>query len=153
MWPEDSGMEVGGTFYGGRARRAGWARLGFRRGDFDLRWASWAHFLWGWRSRGGLSLFAELKFPFCWWLSEKQSSSSLHFFWNQKFATVHLKHSTGRAECRLKTAANCRDFDFYFWKDTWQKNKKITINYKKKIVHLLNRPWFWQHSRYRLLNF
>lgn len=56
------------TFRGGRAGRAGWARLVFRCGSFGLRWLSCAHFLRRWRTSSRLPLFAELKFSFSWWL-------------------------------------------------------------------------------------
>lgn len=56
------------TFRCGGARRACWTRLRFGGHHFALGWGGWAHFLGGGRPGGGLPLFAELKFSFCWWL-------------------------------------------------------------------------------------
>lgn len=56
------------TFFGRGAWRAGCTWLVFWCCRFFLRWASWAHFLWGRRPRARLLLFVEFKFSFSWWL-------------------------------------------------------------------------------------
>ena len=55
------------TFRSAGAGCAGWTRLVFGGCCFTLRWDSWTYFLCRRGARGGLALFAELKFSF-WWL-------------------------------------------------------------------------------------
>lgn len=56
-----------------------WTRLVFGGCGFTLRWTRWTFFLRGRRAGSRLSLFAEFKFPFCWWLEVKIQSWNCYF--------------------------------------------------------------------------
>lgn len=65
---QESEATVGVTFCCTGSGRAGGACLVLGGRSFALRRASGAHFLQGRWPRGRLTLFAKLKFSFCWWL-------------------------------------------------------------------------------------